>query len=113
MSKAIINSMPDEILLEIFKNLRFTSIGTLAQVCRKWRLLALDEVLWRKMFLEHFETSVSLPINMPPGGAISWRMAFKKKYEEEDCITADEDTVFVQPNFTENKLRKRRGWLLE
>ena len=73
-----INIMPDEILLEIFMHLRFTSVGTLAQVCRKWHELAKDEVLWRKMFLEHF----SLNISMPPGGAISWRMAFKKKYEE-------------------------------
>ena len=102
----IINTMPDEILLEICKHLRFTTMGTLAQVCRNLKRFAEDEVLWRKMFLEMFPEHFSLP---PPSiNAISWRMAFKRLYDE-DCtvVTADEDTKIVQP-----KLRKRRGWLL-
>ena len=92
----IFETMPDSILLEIFKHIRFTSLGTVAQVCRRWRRVALDELLWRNMFLKHYSLPPST--NMPPG-AISWRMEFKRLYDEAPVVTADEDKVFVQPFF--------------
>ena len=92
----IFETMPDSILLEIFKHFRFTSLGTLAQVCGRWRRVAMDELLWRNMFLKHYSLPPST--NMPPG-AISWRMEFKRLYDEAPVVTADEDKVFVQPFF--------------
>lgn len=76
---AAVDFLPDSILLEIFKNIAFSKMGTLARVCLRWRRLATDEVLWRKMFLDHY----SLPpcTDMPPG-ATSWRLEFRRLYDE-------------------------------
>ena len=68
-------------------------MGTLAQVCRRWRRVALDEVMWKKHFLKHY--SVPPSTDMPPG-ASSWRMEFKRLYDEAPFVTADEMLLITE-----------------
>lgn len=41
-----IEKLPDKLLLKIFSFLKHRELGKVAQVCRKWRLLAYDSRLW-------------------------------------------------------------------
>lgn len=43
--------MPDKLLLEIFAYLKLHDLCRLAQVCKKWRLLAYDSRLWTRVSL--------------------------------------------------------------
>lgn len=42
-----INTVPREIILEIFKYLEIEDLGEVAQVCRQWNLCNQDDTLWR------------------------------------------------------------------
>lgn len=45
---ATINSLPDELLLHIFKFLELDSVLECEKVCRRWRKLATDSGIWRR-----------------------------------------------------------------
>lgn len=44
-------SLPDEILVYIFKNLPLESILICENVCRRWRKLSQDATLWRHIVI--------------------------------------------------------------
>ena len=46
-----IEKLPDEIILKIFKELKFKELGQCAQVCKKFRHISQDESLWQKINL--------------------------------------------------------------
>ena len=41
--------MPNEIVLQIFKHLKFHEIAASSQVCKRWKLLTEDQSLWQKV----------------------------------------------------------------
>ena len=43
--------MPDEIILQIFKNLGFYDNAASAQVCKRWKFWSEDQSLWQKINL--------------------------------------------------------------
>ncbi|KAJ7335052.1 hypothetical protein JRQ81_012993 [Phrynocephalus forsythii] len=45
------DTLPDELLLGIFSYLSLTDLLKIAQVCRRWRRLSLDESLWQTLDL--------------------------------------------------------------
>ena len=45
------DDLPDEIILQIFKNLEFYDNAASAQVCKRWKLLSEDQFLWQKINL--------------------------------------------------------------
>ena len=51
-----IESLPEEVLLHIFKNLELKELGHCAQVCNKFRKVTSDETLWpQKLNLDEKE----------------------------------------------------------
>ena len=46
-----IEKLPDEIILKIFKELKFKELGQCTQVCKKFRHISQDESLWQKINL--------------------------------------------------------------
>ena len=46
-----IERLPDEIILKIFKELKFKELAQCAQVCKKFRHITQDEYLWQKINL--------------------------------------------------------------
>ena len=49
-----IQEFPDTILLLIFRCLSETDLCHIAQVCRRWRLIAYDSSLWKSVNLKRF-----------------------------------------------------------
>ena len=50
-SSPFFGRLPDEIILEIFTNLKFRDIATASQVSKRWKLLSEDESVWKKINL--------------------------------------------------------------
>ena len=50
--------MPDEIILQIFKNLEFYDNAASSQVCKRWKLLTEDQSLWQKINLDERQRRV-------------------------------------------------------
>lgn len=46
-----INVLPDELLIDIFKYLPLDAILSCENVCKRWRKLALDPAIWRRIVL--------------------------------------------------------------
>lgn len=46
-----VNILPDELLIHIFKYLPLDTILSCENVCRRWRKLALDPAIWRRIVL--------------------------------------------------------------
>ncbi|KNC50999.1 uncharacterized protein AMSG_06972 [Thecamonas trahens ATCC 50062] len=70
--EATVVDLPVELLLEIFKWLRPEDLGRAVFVCHTWRIVAMDEVLWRRYAASaEFEATSSalLARNVTPG----WR----------------------------------------
>ena len=51
LTTASFDDLPDEIILQIFKNLEFYDNAASAQVCKRWKLLSEDQTLWQKINL--------------------------------------------------------------
>ena len=51
LTTASFDDLPDEIILQIFKNLEFYENTASAQVCKRWKLLSEDQSLWQKINL--------------------------------------------------------------
>ena len=51
LTTASFDDLPDEIILQIFKNLEFYDNAASAQVCKRWKLLSEDQSLWQKINL--------------------------------------------------------------
>ncbi|XP_046366198.1 F-box/LRR-repeat protein fbxl-1-like isoform X2 [Haliotis cracherodii] len=82
MKVVTIEKVPDKLLLNAFSFLKHKELGRVAQVCRKWRLLAYDSRLWQSVSLRpefsglhvnHIETLMAL---------ISLRFGVTLKYIE-------------------------------
>ena len=54
LTTASFDDLPDEIILQIFKNLEFYENTASAQVCKRWKLLSEDQSLWQKINLGRF-----------------------------------------------------------
>ena len=72
-------TLPDSIILNILEFLQFQDVATVAQVCSQWRRISGDEMLWRQMFLKHYNLP---PSTVMPNCAKSWKSEFKRLYDE-------------------------------
>ncbi|XVF51053.1 hypothetical protein PTKIN_Ptkin04bG0153300 [Pterospermum kingtungense] len=70
--------LPADICLKIFCFLDHQDLATALQVCRKWKVLASDNMLWSKLFRERWGNDQAAP--NPPIHSTSW----KHVYETQD-----------------------------
>ncbi|XP_070614483.1 F-box/WD repeat-containing protein 5 [Erythrolamprus reginae] len=67
--------LPDSLLVEIFRHLRAPDVLAAGRVCRQWRRVARDEVLWRRLFYRHFGVARHVPRHP---AAASWFGEFQR-----------------------------------
>ncbi|XP_005112407.1 uncharacterized protein LOC101854616 isoform X2 [Aplysia californica] len=79
--------LPDSIFLHIFEYLPFSSVGALARVCRRWRCISSDELLWREVFLRHYKLPKT---TVMPAKACSWRSEFKRLHYHTPVLLTEE-----------------------
>lgn len=57
--------LPDDVLLHVFKFLSPTDIARAGQCCRRFRRIAHDDILWRDLFHSYF--NIQPVFNKPIG----------------------------------------------
>ncbi len=71
-SPAPIHALPDEVMIHIFSGLNAQELTTCSSVCKEWRELSQDNVLWKRLFNSIFPTCNSAGIEN-----------FKKAYHDQ------------------------------
>ncbi|XP_037959017.1 F-box/WD repeat-containing protein 5-like [Teleopsis dalmanni] len=66
-------TIPHHILHSIFYSLPVKDVVSASGVCRRWREIASDELLWKKKMHRHFKIDPTLPLKP---GAESWRSEY-------------------------------------
>merc|ERR1711981_660100 len=64
-----IETLPDETLLHLFKFLKFKDLGRCLQVSKRFRKMALDETLWKKIKIVDQNVSAEFLIQALTHGA--------------------------------------------
>ncbi|XP_070811947.1 F-box/WD repeat-containing protein 5 isoform X1 [Pituophis catenifer annectens] len=70
--------LPDSLLVEIFRLLPPSDVVAAGRVCRQWRRVARDEVLWKGLFYRHY--GVARHVHRHPAAA-SWYGEFQRLCE--------------------------------
>ncbi|XP_074661677.1 F-box only protein 15-like [Tubulanus polymorphus] len=90
--KPCLSNLPDEILLQVFSALTPSDLLLAARVCRRWRDLTNDNLIWKPIFDEHIRKDkkkcIAQPLDPPPGywktecikGGVANRNGFIGKY---------------------------------
>ncbi|GLU12064.1 hypothetical protein SLE2022_287720 [Rubroshorea leprosula] len=71
-------TLPGDVCLNIFRFLDHQNLAAAQQVCRKWKVLASDNILWSKLFKERWGDDQAMFFT--PTGSKSW----KDVYETQD-----------------------------
>ncbi|XP_041371086.1 F-box/LRR-repeat protein fbxl-1-like isoform X2 [Gigantopelta aegis] len=89
-SAVTIDKIPDKLLLKVFSFLKHSELGRVAQVCRKWRLLAYDSRLWKCVSLRADYSGLHISHLDTLLGLISLRFGATLQYIElpSEIITA-------------------------
>lgn len=85
-----IEKLPEKLMLKIFSFLKHRELGKVAQVCRKWRLLAYDSRLWNVVSLRPEYSGLHVYSQEALIALISMRFGATLKYIElpSELITA-------------------------
>ncbi|XP_032089533.1 F-box/WD repeat-containing protein 5 isoform X1 [Thamnophis elegans] len=67
--------LPDSLLVEIFRHLPPPDVLAAGRVCRQWRRVARDEVLWKGLFYRHYGVARNVPRHP---AAASWFGEFQR-----------------------------------
>ncbi|XP_039200892.1 F-box/WD repeat-containing protein 5 [Crotalus tigris] len=67
--------LPDCLLFEIFRHVRPPDLLAAGRVCRQWRRVARDEVLWKRLFYRHYGVACHVPRHP---AAASWFGEFRR-----------------------------------
>ncbi|KAG8141908.1 hypothetical protein E2320_006570 [Naja naja] len=67
--------LPDSLLVEIFRHLPPAGVLAAGRVCRQWRRVARDEVLWKGLFYRHYGVARHVPRHP---AAASWYGEFQR-----------------------------------
>ncbi|XP_072208911.1 F-box/WD repeat-containing protein 5 isoform X2 [Excalfactoria chinensis] len=75
--------LPDSVLLEIFLYLDHAAVLAVGLVCRQWRAVSRDELLWKELFYRYYRVSRDVPRHP---AAVSWYDEFQRLYDTIPCI---------------------------
>ncbi|CAG2177588.1 unnamed protein product, partial [Oppiella nova] len=70
------SSLPEPLLLEIFKNLSSDQMANVCLVCRQWSRIGCDDLLWKHLLYKRFDgidPSIDRPI-----GSLGYRHECKR-----------------------------------
>uniref|UniRef100_A0A8C4N5R5 F-box domain-containing protein n=1 Tax=Eptatretus burgeri TaxID=7764 RepID=A0A8C4N5R5_EPTBU len=80
-----VEDLPDSLLLSMFCWLDRKDLCAVSTCCRTWARVGWDELLWKSLFLRHFDLPNSAAM---PEDAVSWRLEFRRLYQDVPCIEA-------------------------
>jgi len=80
-------------VLEIMSYLPYYDIVRAGQVCRRWKTLSLDDLLWKAVLTRHLK--IPPPVTLRPG-APSWRREFIRIMDEVPSVLTDLPDHYVQ-----------------
>ncbi|KAM6431527.1 F-box/WD repeat-containing protein 5 isoform 2-T2 [Liasis olivaceus] len=75
--------LPDSLLYEIFRYLEPPDVLSAGRVCRQWRSVARDEVLWKELFYRYYGVARDVPRHP---AAASWYGEFQRLYDTIPCV---------------------------
>ncbi|XP_063172554.1 F-box/WD repeat-containing protein 5 [Candoia aspera] len=75
--------LPDSLLYEIFRYLQLPDVLSAGRVCRQWRSVARDEVLWKELFYRYYGVARDVPRHP---AATSWYGEFQRLYDTIPCV---------------------------
>jgi Leucine-rich repeat (LRR) protein len=94
---ASIECLPDSIILEIFSFFSQTKLCSLAVVCKKWKRLALDGSLWRKVDLQRLKShEIDNLMGTPLGRQLRRLVVWKCSLSPENLVTLSESCPQLQ-----------------
>lgn len=93
---------PDPVLLNVFGTLRAEDLRSCSLVCRSWRSLCLDNLLWKRIFHRDFDVEPGARRTLAGGDQASAKVDWRKEYErltdnvpcvEKQTVTRHSDEV--------------------
>uniref|UniRef100_A0A8C3X647 F-box/WD repeat-containing protein 5 n=1 Tax=Catagonus wagneri TaxID=51154 RepID=A0A8C3X647_9CETA len=75
--------LPDSLIYHIFLSLGPADVLAAGLVCRRWRAVSRDELLWREQFYRYYRVARDVPRHP---AATSWYEEFRRLYDTVPCV---------------------------
>jgi len=105
MPTQLVNSLPPEVLIAIFRHLDDLSLWIAMQVCRRWEQLIIDEYSDQK-----WKTAINQrwPLFEPLVSPKSWRLVYFRLAKSAPCLLCLDQMMLLNSDVEENSWRNRR-----